>query len=47
MTFQDFVYLYKKCSAKHNFILVIDATLASDNSLPFRKNLVERKKQNN
>ena len=41
--FQDFVNLYKKCTAKHNFVLAIDATLASDNSLRFRKNLVERK----
>ena len=45
--FQDSVDLYKKCNAKpcyfnHINILVIDATLASDNPLHFRKNLVER-----
>ena len=34
--------LYKKCTVKPYFVLVIDATLASDNPLHFRKNLVER-----
>ena len=40
--FQDFINLYKKCTAKSYYFLVIDATLASDNPLHFRKNLVER-----
>ena len=40
--FQDFMNLYKKCTAKLYSFLVIDATLASDNSLRFRKNLLER-----
>ena len=37
--FQDFVNLYKKCTAKLYCFLFIDATLASDNSSRFRKNL--------
>ena len=37
--------LYKKCTAKPYSFLVIDATLASDNLLRFRKNLVERIKK--
>ena len=40
--FQDFMNLYKKCIAKPYFFLVIDTTLASDNSSRFRKNLLER-----
>ena len=40
--FQDFMNLYKKCTAKPYSFLVIDATLASDNSLRFRKNLLEK-----
>ena len=40
--FQDFMNLYKKCTAKPYSFLVIDATLASDNPLRFRKNLSER-----
>ena len=32
----------KKCTPKPYSFLVIDATLASDNSLRFRKNLLER-----
>ena len=40
--FKDFMNLYKKCTAKPYFFLVIDATLASDNPLCFRENLVER-----
>ena len=41
--FQDFMNLYKKCTAKSYDLLVIDTTLTSDNPLRFRKNLVERK----
>ena len=33
--YKDFMNLYKKCTAKH------DNTLPSDNSLRFRKNLLE------
>ena len=35
--------LCKKCTVKPYSFLVIDATLASDNSSCFRKNLLERK----
>ena len=34
--------LYKKCTAKPSSFLVIDVTFASDNSLHFRKNLLEK-----
>ena len=34
--------LYKKCTAKQYSFLVTDATLASENPLHFRKNLLER-----
>ena len=40
--FQDFLNLYKKSTAKKYSFLVIDATLASDNSLRFRINSLER-----
>ena len=40
--FKDFMYLCKKCTAKTYCFAVIDATLASDNPLSFRKNLLER-----
>ena len=40
--FQDFMNLYKKCTAKPISFLAIDITLASDNHLHFRKNLLER-----
>ena len=40
--FQDFMNLYKKCTAKPYSFLVIYTTLSSDNSLRFRKNFVER-----
>ena len=40
--FNDFMNLYKKCTAKPYSFLVIDDTLASDNPLHFRKNLLER-----
>ena len=39
--FQDFMNLYKKCTAKPYIFLGIDTTLASDNLLRFRKNLFE------
>ena len=34
--------LYKRCTAKPYSFLVVDTTLASDNSLHFRKNLAEK-----
>ena len=40
--FQDFMNLYKKCTERPYSFLVIDTTLGSDNSLRFRKNLLER-----
>ena len=40
--FQNFMNLYKKCTSKPFSFLVIDTTLASDNSSSFRKNLLER-----
>ena len=40
--FQNFINLCKKCTAKPYSFLVIDATLGSDNSLRFRKNLLKR-----
>ena len=36
---QDFMNLYKKCTAKPYSLLVIDTTIASDNSSRFRKNI--------
>ena len=35
--FKNFINLFKKCTAKPYSILVIDATLASDNLSRFRK----------
>ena len=43
--FHDFKNVDKNCSAKPYSFLVIDATVASDNSLGFRKNLVKRIKR--
>ena len=40
--FQDLMNLYKKCTTKPYSLLDINATLASDNHLRFRKNLLER-----
>ena len=40
--FQDFMNLYKKCTKKPYSFLIIDNSLASDNSSRFRKNLLER-----
>ena len=39
--FKDLMNLYKKYTAKPYSFSVIDATLASNNSLSFRKNLLE------
>ena len=41
--FQDFINIYKKCTAEPSFFfLVVDTTFASDNSSCFRNNLLER-----
>ena len=40
--FQDFMNLYKKCTGKPYYFLVIDATVAADNPLHFKKNLLEK-----
>ena len=40
--FENFMNLYKKCTAKPYSFLTIDTTLASDIPLRFRKNLLER-----
>ena len=40
--FQNFIDLYKKCTAKPYSFLVIDNTLTSDDLSRFRKNLIER-----
>ena len=40
--FKDFMNLYKKSTAKPFSSLVIDTTLAYDNPLCFRKNLLEK-----
>ena len=40
--FQDFMNLYKKCTAKPYPFWVIHTTLASGNSLSYRKNLLKR-----
>ena len=37
--FKDSMNLYKKCIEKPYIFLVIDATIASNNPLHFRKNL--------
>ena len=37
--FKDFIKVYKKCTAEPYSFLVNDATLPSDDSLRFRKNL--------
>ena len=40
--FQGFMNLDKKCTANLYSILLINTTLASDNTSHFRKNLLER-----
>ena len=39
--FKDFIKDYKKCTAEIYSFLVNNTTLPSDNSLGFRKNLLE------
>ena len=43
--FKNFMNLYKICTAKLFSFLVIETTLASDNPLHFRKNLLEKIKK--
>ena len=40
--FEEFLKLYKKCTAKPYSFLMTDTTLASDNPLRFRNNLLEK-----
>ena len=40
--FEEFINLYEICTAKQYYFMVIDTTLASDNSSRFRKNRLER-----
>ena len=40
--FQNFMNLYKKCTANLCSFLAIDTTLTSDNPSRFRKNIFER-----
>ena len=40
--FQDFMSLYKMCTAKPYSFWIIDTTFASYNSSLFRKNLLEK-----
>ena len=40
--FEDFMNLYKKCTAKPYSVLVIDATLALNNPSNFKNNFLER-----
>ena len=42
VVFKDFINLYEKSTAKPYSFLVIDATLAYDNILCFRKNLLQK-----
>ena len=39
---KDLIHIYKRCNSRAHSFLVIDTTLASDNPLGFRKNLLER-----
>ena len=41
INFKDFMKIYKKCTAEPYSFLVNDATLALDNPLGFRKNLLK------
>ena len=44
--FQDFMNLYKKCTAKKSSFLVIDTTLASDSLSRFTKESFRNNKKN-
>ena len=40
--FKDFMNLHKKFTAKSHLFSIVDATLTLDNTLHFRKNLLEK-----
>ena len=40
--FRDIIDLYKKCTAKSYFLLLIETILAPDNSISCWKNILER-----
>ena len=40
--FKDSLNLYKRCTTRPYSLLVNDATIASDNTLRFRKKLLEK-----
>ena len=42
INFKEFMNVYKECTTKPYSCLVVDATVASDNILYFRKNLLEK-----
>ena len=42
ISYENFMNLYKKWTAKPHYFLVIDTTLASDNPLQSKQNLLER-----
>ena len=42
MDCHSFMNLFKKCTVKPYYFLVIDTNLTSDNHLSFRKNVVEK-----
>ena len=44
--FEDFTNIYKKCTVKPYSFLMNDTTLASDNPLRFRRNLLKIIKKN-
>ena len=39
--FKDFIKIYRKCTEKPGYFLVIDTTLPSDNLLKIGKNLLK------
>ena len=41
INFKDFIKIYKSYTAEPYSFLVVDATLASDNPLRFRKNILK------
>ena len=41
INFEDFIKIYKKCTAEEYSFLINDTTLPSDNALRFRKNILE------
>ena len=41
INFEDFIKIYKKCTAEEYSFFINDTTLPSDNALRFRKNILE------